>query len=134
MKDPRYYINSVRKIWISIITMIILFWAFFKNAFWGKVIISPFFICTLSVFCENLFLLLNKKKIANIFKYIFRITFFCYYFGFLIFVVYYAMTNKSYLLLIMAFIFLIFGINFLKRVLNIKNIDNQKLNKFDKNH
>lgn len=71
-------IISIRKIIISLIALIILIWAFFKNAIWAKIIIIPFLVCSFAMLCENLFLLLNKKKLSNIFKYIFRISFFVY--------------------------------------------------------
>lgn len=108
-------IISIRKIIISLIALIILIWAFFKNAIWAKIIIIPFLVCSFAMLCENLFLLLNKKKLSNIFKYIFRISFFVYVFGFLAYMVYYAFTYKSYSFLIGVVIFLPFVIYFFKK-------------------
>lgn len=105
----------IRKIFISLVATIICIWAFFQNNLFAKVIISPFIICSISMFGENIFLLFNKEKISNIFKYIFRISFFVYVFGFLAYMVYYAFTYKSYSFLIGVVIFLPFVIYFFKK-------------------
>ena len=55
-------IYNIRQIVVSIIVILILTWAFFKNQIIGKIIISPFLICSIAVFFENLFMLLNKEK------------------------------------------------------------------------
>lgn len=121
-------IISIRKIIISIIAFIILMWAFFKNATWAKIIIIPFLVCSFAMLCENLFLLLNKKKLSSIFKYIFRISFFIYVFGFLIYMVYYAFTYKSYSFLIGVVILLPFVIYFFKKAFFIKNKKGKEAN------
>ncbi len=113
-------IYNIRQVIASIIVFSVLIWAFFKNKFIGKIIISPFLICSFAIFGENLFLLLNKKKISNIFKYIFRFSFFTYVFGFLIYAIYYAISNQMYQLFIIIGIFTIgfihcFKIAFFKR-------------------
>lgn len=108
-------IISIRKIIMSLIALIILMWAFFQNATWAKIIIIPFLVCSFAMLCENLFLLLNKKKLSNIFKYIFRISFFVYVFGFLAYMVYYSFAYKSYSFLIGVVIFLPFVIYFFKK-------------------
>lgn len=105
-------IISIRKIIMSLIALIILMWAFFQNATWAKILIIPFLVCSFAMLCENLFLLLNKKKLSNIFKYIFRISFFVYVFGFLAYMVYYSFAYKSYSFLIGVVIFLPFVIYF----------------------
>ncbi len=78
--------------------------------------------------CENLFLLLNKKKLSNIFKYIFRISFVTYVFGFLTYIVYYAFVYKSYSFLIGVVIFLPFVIYFFKKAFFIKNKNGKEVN------
>lgn len=108
-------IISIRKIIISLIALIILIWAFLKNATWTKIIIIPFLVCSFAMLCENLFLLLNTKNLSNIFKYIFRISFFVYVFGFLAYMVYYSFAYKSYSFLIGVVIFLPFVIYFFKK-------------------
>ena len=108
-------IYNIRQIFVSFMATSILTWAFFKNQLVVKIIISPFLICAIAIGLENIFLLLNKNKIANIFKNIFRISFFIYIIGFLIYATYYAISNKSYLLLIIISIFIIGIINFFKK-------------------
>lgn len=120
----------IRKIFISLLATIICTWAFFQNKLFAKIIISPFIICSIAMFVENIFLLFNKEKISNIFKYIFRISFFTYMFGFLSYASYYSIVNKSYDLIILIVIFLIFGIYFFKKAFFTKNkndkIENQE--------
>ena len=110
----------IRKIIISLIASIICIWAFFQNNFFARLIISPFIICSIAIFSENIFLLFNKGKISNIFKYIFRISFFTYIFGFLIYALYYSITNKTYDFIILIVIFLIFSIYFFKKAFFMK--------------
>ena len=107
-------IYLIRQMVVSAMAFSILIWAFFKNQLVVKIIISPFLICSIAIFFENLFIFLNKKKISNIFKYIYRISFFIYAFSFLIYAIYYAISNNSYTLLIPVGIFIIFGIPFFK--------------------
>lgn len=111
----------IRKMFISLVATIICIWAFFQNHLFAKVIISPFIICSISMFGENIFLLFNKDKISNIFKYIFRVSFFVYVFGFLAYMVYYSFAYKSYSFLIGVAIFLPFVIYFFRRSFFNKN-------------
>lgn len=114
-------LNIIRKIILSSVALIILAWAFFQNELWAKVIIVPFLVCTFSMLGQNIFLLLNKKKSSNIFKYIFLISFFVYVFAFLIYMVYYSIVYKSYSILIPATIFFVFAIYFIKKIFFNKN-------------
>lgn len=116
----------IRKIFISLSATVFCIWAFFQNNLFAKVIISPFIICSISIFAENILLLLNKEKISNIFKYIFSISFFTYVFGFLSYATYYSITNKSYEFIIVIVIFLIFSIYFFKKAFFTKNKDAKK--------
>ena len=109
-------IYNVRQIIISIMASCILTWAFFKNQIMIKIVISPFLICSVAIFFENLFLLLNKTKISNVFKFIFRISFFVYAFVFLAYAVYYAIVNKNYGLFIIIGIFAIVIVSFFKAI------------------
>ena len=119
-------IVSIRKIITAIIAIYILAWATLKNRLFIKIVISPFLICAIAVLIENIFILLNKEKIANIFKTIYRISFFVYFFGFLAYAKYYSIANKSYSLFIPILIFLFFGINFFKGAFFRKDNDNKK--------
>lgn len=105
----------IRKIVISLVTLIILIWAFVKNTLWAKIIILPFIVCAFSILLECLFSILQKPKISNIFKYIFRISFFTYIFILLGYIIYYSIVNKSYSFLILIAIFIPFIIYFFKK-------------------
>ena len=93
---------------VGILALIILIWAFFKNQLVARIIISPFIICSLTYILENLFLILEKEKIAKILQYIFRITLLIYIFGILIYTCYYSISHKEYSLLLVVAIFLFF--------------------------
>ena len=107
-------IYYIRQMITAIFAFIFLLWAFFQNKLFARIIISPFLICSFAIFFERLFFLLNKEKLSNIFKYLFRLTFFIYAIGFLIYTVYYAIVNKTYSLLIIVAIFTIGIIPFIK--------------------
>jgi len=108
-------IYAIRQIIVSFTAFVFLVWAFFKNEIFTKIIISPFLICSFAIFMENIFLILNKTKLSNLFKYIFRISFFIYVGAFLLHATYYSITNKYYPMLIIVGIFLIFAIYFFKK-------------------
>lgn len=108
-------VYAIRQIVVAFTALVLLSWAFFQNGWWAKIIITPFLICSFAIMMEKIFLLLNKTKLSNIFKYIFRISFFVYVFGFLSYMIYYAMVNKSYSLLIVVAVFIPFTIHFLKK-------------------
>ncbi len=107
-------IYCIRQILVSLTAFFILIWAFLQNKFIGKIIIIPFLICSIAIFFKNLFFLIHKEKISNMFKYIFNISFFVYVFGLLIYATYYAISNKSYSLFIIIGIFAIGTIRFFK--------------------
>lgn len=114
-------IYAIRQIIIAFIAIIFLCWAFFQNACWAKIIITPFIICSVSIIMEKIFFLLNKEKLSNISKYIFRVSFFIYVFGFLTYVCYYAFINKEYSLFIIVAVFIPFTIYFFKKSFFNKN-------------
>ena len=107
-------IYYIRQMITAVFAFIFLLWAFFQNELFARIIISPFLICSFAIFFERLFYLLNKEKLSNIFKYFFRLTFFIYAIGFLIYTVYYAIVNKTYSLLIVVAIFTIAIIPFMR--------------------
>lgn len=115
MKSNIIKIYDIRQIIVSFTAFMFLAWAFFKNGLWGKIIIIPFLICSFAMMMEKIFLLFNKIKISNIFKYVFHISFFVYVFGFLSYMIYYSITNKSYSILIVVSVFIPFVIHFFKK-------------------
>lgn len=110
----------IRKIVMAIMVIVTLVWAFPKNNLVGKIFILPFLICAIAIFLESVFLLFNKKKLANIFMYIFRVVFFIYVYGFLGYSSYYAIVNKTYSLFIPIGIFLVFSIYFIYKAFFVK--------------
>lgn len=108
-------VYTIRKIILSFLSLIILIWAFGSNGLGGKIVITPFLICSFAFACENIFLLLHKKKISTIFKYIFRVCFFVYTFGFLLYAAYYAIVHKEYSLFTPILLFLVFTILLFKK-------------------
>ena len=99
---------------VDLTAFLTLTWAFSCNQFVGKIIISPFLICSFTHLLEMLFILIEKEKIAHIFKYIFRISFFIYIFGFLVYAIYDAISNKRYSSFIIIGIFIIVAFRILK--------------------
>ena len=91
--------------------------AFLQNDSISKIIILPFLICAFAKFFETLFIMLKKEKASKVFRIIFRLSFFLYYFGFLLYVVYYSIVNKEYSLILFSLIFWYVGI---KTCLNLR--------------
>lgn len=108
-------IYAIRQIIVSFTALVFLVWAFFRNELFIKIIISPFLICSFATLMENIFLILNKIKLSNFFKYMFRISFFIYAGGFLLYMIYYSITNRSYSFLAIVALFLVFSIYFFKK-------------------
>ena len=107
MKSKERIIYLIRQMITAITAFCVLVWAFPKNNLFGRVVICPFLICSVMIFFEDLFLLLNKENISNIFKYIFRVVFLVYILGFSIYIIYYSIVNKSYSLIVYICIFLV---------------------------
>lgn len=108
----------IRRIFVSTIALIILTWAFFQNNLIAKLFILPFIICCLAYLLETCFILTNKIKIAKVFNFIFKISLLVYILGILIYTIYYAFANKSYSLLIIVAIFVLFGGRFFFKINN----------------
>lgn len=106
---------AIRQMIVSFVALMVLGWAFFQNALFGKLIVIPFLVSSLAILCENFCLLLNQAKLAHLFQTIFRIVFFVYFFGFLMVMIYYAFSHQEYSILIPVGVFLLFGIYFLKK-------------------
>lgn len=108
------YLNIIKKIVVSLIALVLLINAFLNNNFLGRLIIIPFFVGIVSMIGESMFLLLNKKKMADIFKNIFKLNLFIYSFGITLWIIYYSIVNNSYSLLFLVGIFWLFIISFIK--------------------
>ena len=89
-----------------------------------KIVVIPFLIFGISLFIKNICLIFNKNKIAKIFSKINVISFFIYYFGFLIYWDYVAITNKDYILVAFSLLVWAGGIFVLyRRYLRLRNTD-----------
>ena len=104
----------IRNIIAILITIIILIFAFCKNTTFIKLILLPFLICSLAKLGENIFFLCGKDSIAIRCQYIFRISFFLYIYGFLIYTDYYGIIRKNYSLIVFSIPFWFFTIPFFK--------------------
>lgn len=67
-----------------------------------RIIVLFFLIFGISLFLKNIYFMLRKDKLARIFDKINVIIFFIYYFGFLIYWDYLAITNREYILIIFS--------------------------------
>ena len=96
------HINFIKQTITAIIVVIILTYFLFNSSnLTTKIIIIPFLTFSLAFFLKNIFLISGKRNIAKIMKKIYVISFFVYYFGFLIYWDYITITNKDY----MSFLF-----------------------------
>ena len=110
MKKSIYISKLIR----SILITIFVFWVFMQNQNY-KLFILPFFICSVAVVFKNLFLILEKHKLVDLFNKIYMISFLLFWFGFLIYAGYNSIIKKTYSLLIFSIPFWIIGINLVKK-------------------
>lgn len=66
----------------------------------SKMVSIPFLLFSISLFLKNLFLILNKRKIALKFSKLLIIAFSIYYFGFLLYWNYVNIINRNYISLV----------------------------------
>lgn len=89
-----------------------------------RIVVIPFLIFGISLFIKNICLIFKKNEIAKIFSKINVISFFIYYFGFLIYWDYVAITNKDYILIAFSLLAWVGGIFVLyRRYLRLRNTD-----------
>ena len=108
-------IVSIRNLCVSILASFILTSAFFKNALPVKAMILPFLVCTIAMFFKSLFEILEKPKLVLICHFVYRISFFVYAIGFLLYTTYYSVIHKTYSLLFIVLLFVIFLIPFIRK-------------------
>lgn len=75
-----------------------------------RIIIIPFLLFSITLFIKNISLILKKKKIAKICTIVNKVSFFTYYFGFLIYWDYLAIKQKNYMLVLFSLLPWAFGI------------------------
>lgn len=89
-----------------------------------RIVVIPFLIFGISLFIKNICLIFKKDKIAKTFSKINVISFFVYYFGFLIYWDYVAIINKDYMSIIFSLLAWFGGIFVAyRRYLKLRNID-----------
>ena len=108
-------IISIRNLCVSLLASFILTSAFFKNALPAKIMILLFLICTIAMFFKSLFEILENPKLVLICQFVFRISFFTYAIGFLLYTTYYSVVHKTYSLLFIVLLFVIFLIPFIRK-------------------
>ena len=117
MKDNKIKnLILIRNIGVSLFIIVLLIWVFISNELVAKIIILPFLLCSLAFLEENIFTLFNKKLLVKIFHYIFIFSFLLYYYGFLIYIIYYSIKNKEYIFMLFTIPFWLFSILFLKNI------------------
>lgn len=105
--------NFKSQLLTSVIVTILLIY-FMTKATSTKLIFAPFLICSISMIGNQVVLLLGKSKLSEFFSKIFAISFFLFWFGFLVVAAYICLRDKQYGLLLYSTIFWIVGIVFAK--------------------
>lgn len=112
MRKSNYIINLIKSVFV--IMVLFYFWIKTSN---GKIILIPFILCTFSQVFKYLFLILNKEKYVKYCNIIFVISFFLFWFGFLIYGTYIIICEKEYFMLLFTIPFWLVGIIALKKFL-----------------
>ena len=103
-----------RKLATAIVTTVVLVYFLAKTPS-PKILFIPFLLCSISSMGKNLGLLLNKKKFALFFDRLFKVSFFLFWFGFLIFACYIMIRDHNYRMLPFTLPFWLAGFFFFKR-------------------
>lgn len=111
MKKSNYIINLIKSVFVTI--LLFYFWIKTSN---GKIILIPFILCAFSQVFKYIFLLFNKEKFVKYCNVMFAISFFLFWFGFLIYGTYIIICEKEYLMLLFTIPFWGVGIYFAIKV------------------
>ena len=92
-----------------------------------KIIFLPFLICSISMAGKLIGLIMNKRTCVVIFDILFKIGFFSFWFGGLIFALYLCLSERNYRLILFTIPFWLVGIYVIKnKILNIKPKNKEK--------
>lgn len=92
-----------------------------------KIIFLPFLICSISMAGKLIGLIMNKRTYVVIFDILFKIGFFSFWFGGLIFALYLCLRDRNYRLILFTIPFWLVGIYVVKnKILNIKPKNKEK--------
>lgn len=118
-------IGFVKKTIIALIVSIFLGYILITtNDLLTRIVIIPFLMFGISLFIKNICLMFKKNKIAKTFSKINVTSFFIYYFGFLVYWDYVAVTNKDYMLIIFSLLAWFGGIFVAyRRYLRLRKVD-----------
>ena len=114
MKNKSIFISNIIRSLIFIFILVILL---LNNTGLTRLMILPFIICGLAVMGKNICFLLEKNNYANFFSLLYKISFFVFYFGFLLFGSYSVIKTGNFLTLIFTIPFIILGIYFVRKSL-----------------
>jgi len=99
--NPKFVKKTITALIVSILLSYVLI---NTNDKLTIIVVIPFLMFAISMFIKNICLILKKNKLAKIFDKIMVISFFVYYFGFLIYWDYVSLINKDYVALICSLI------------------------------
>lgn len=114
MKNKSIFISNIIR---SLIFIFILVLLLLNNTGLTRLMILPFIICGLAVMGKNICFLLEKNNYANFFSLLYKISFFVFYFGFLLFGSYSVIKTGNFLTLIFTIPFIVLGIYFVRKSL-----------------
>lgn len=107
---------AVRNLIISLIISSSLLYFLWKTPS-PKIILAPFLICSLSLAGQSMAQLLNKEKWAAAFRKLFALSFFLFWFGFLVVAAFLCIRDKHYGMLLFTLPFWFVGIYFARNKL-----------------
>lgn len=110
MRKSNYIINLIKSVFVTMV--LFYFWVKTSN---GKIVLIPFILCAFSQVFKYIFLLFNKEKFVKYCNVMFAISFFLFWFGFLIYGTYIIICEKEYFMLLFTIPFWLVGIIALKK-------------------
>lgn len=125
MKLEKMNIGFIKKTIMSLIVSIFLGYILITtNDLLTRIVVIPFLIFGITLFIRNICLIFKKNKIAKAFSIINVISFFIYYFGFLIYWDYVAIRNKDYMSMVFSLLAWFGGIFVAyRRYTRLRNLD-----------
>ncbi len=102
---------AVRKLLVAVMGFVLILYFLCKTTS-HKIIFVPFLFCSFTSAGKYLGVILNKIRAAEIFDKLFKVSFFVFWFGFLIFAAFISIRDKNYSMLIFTLPFFAAGIYF----------------------
>lgn len=114
MKNKSIFISNIIRSLIFIFILVILL---LNNTGLTRLMIVPFIICGLAIMGKNICFLLGKNHYAFFFNQLNKISFFVFYFGFLLFWSYSVMKAGNYLTLLFTIPLILLGVYLVRKYL-----------------